>query len=71
MLIKYTIHRTGTPKIAMKNHWSYWASEYWNNEDGWGHKSTATIFEDKDCDLPLDGEWVEIYVNEDSEPLFA
>ena len=55
----------------MKNHWSYWASEYWNNEDGWGHKSTATIFEDKDCDLPLDGEWVEIYVNEDSEPLFA
>jgi hypothetical protein len=55
----------------MKNHWSYDASEYWNNEDGWGHKSTATVFEHKDYNLPLDGEWVDIYVNEDLEPLFV
>lgn len=71
MLVKYTIHRIGTPKIALKNHWSYEASEYWNNEDGWGHKSNLTVFEHKDYNLPLEGEWVEIYVNEDSEPLFA
>jgi hypothetical protein len=65
MLVKYTIHRVGTPKLAFPNHPSYWESEYWNNNDGWGHKSTATVFENKESNLPLDGEWVEIYVNED------
>ena len=64
MLVKYTIHRIDTPKLAIKNHWTDEASEYWNNEDGWGHKSTATIFEDKYWNLQLDGEWVEIYINE-------
>jgi hypothetical protein len=64
MLVKYTIHRIGTPKLAFPNHPSYWESEYWNNDDGWGHKSTATVFENKESNLPLDGEWVEIYINE-------
>jgi hypothetical protein len=64
MLVKYTIHKFGTPKMAFPNHPSYWESEYWNDYDGWGHKSTATVFEDKYWDLPLDGEWVEIYINE-------
>jgi hypothetical protein len=64
MLVKYTIHRIGTPKLAFPNHPSYWESEYWNNDNGWGHKSTATVFENKESNLPLDGEWVEIYINE-------
>ena len=64
MLVKYTIHRIGTPKMAWPNHWTYFASEYWSNDNGWGHKSTATIFEDNDLNLPDEGEWVEIYVNE-------
>ena len=67
MLIKYTIHKIGTPKIALKNHWSEFESEYWNNEDGWGHKQTATVFENNNYNLPEDGEWVEIYVNEPVE----
>ena len=70
MLIKYTIHKIGTPKIALKNHWTYWESEYWNLKDGWGHKSTADVFDQELKDhfnLPLDGEWVEIYVNEPVE----
>jgi hypothetical protein len=64
MLVKYVIHRIGTPKMAWVNHPSYWQSEYWNNQDGWGHKSTSDIFEDKTFNLPLDGEWVEIYTEE-------
>jgi hypothetical protein len=64
MLVKYTIHKLGTPKMAFPNHPSYWESEYWNDEDGWGHKSTATTYEDENKLLPLEGEWVEIYVNE-------
>jgi hypothetical protein len=61
---KYTIHRIGTPKLAFPSHYWYHESEWWNNEDGWGHKSTATVFDTKDYNLPLEGEWVEIYVNE-------
>lgn len=67
MLVKYTIHKTGTPRMAFPNHTSYWESEYWNNEDGWGHKSTATVFDSKDLNLPEYGEWVEIYINEPIE----
>ena len=61
---KYIIHRVGTPTLALPNHSSYWESEYWNNSDGWGHKSTATVFDNNTHRLPLGGEWVEIYTNE-------
>ena len=54
----------GSDSFDKANQWTDEASEYWNNEDGWGHKSTATVFEDKNYNLPLDGEWVEIYINE-------
>lgn len=64
MLVKYTIHRVGTPKIALINHWTYDMSEYWNKERGWSHKSLSTVYEDKDNELPDEGEWVEIYINE-------
>lgn len=64
MIVKYMVHRVGTPKVALPNHWSYWKSEYWNNETGWGHKSTADVFDDMNYNLPMEGEWVEIYVNE-------
>lgn len=67
MLVKYTIHKTGTPKMAFPNLPSYWESEYWNNKNGWGHKTTATVFEDKSYSLPIEGEWVEIYINEPVE----
>lgn len=67
MLVKYTIHRLGTPKMAFPNHPSYYESEYWNNENGWGHKSTSTVFDHNDYNLPVEGEWVEIYVNEPME----
>lgn len=67
MLVKYIIHRVGTPKISLPNHWTEFESEYWNNEDGWVFKKDATVFEDKNWYLPLDGEWVEIYVNEPVE----
>ena len=67
MLVKYTIHKIGTPKIALRNHWTEFESEYWNNEYGWTFKSNATVFEDKNWNLPLEGEWVEIYINEPVE----
>jgi hypothetical protein len=70
MIVKYMIHRIGTPKFAFPNHPSYWESEYWGIKDGWGHKSTGDVFT-KDLkehfNLPIDGEWVEIYVNEPVE----
>lgn len=70
MLVKYTIHRIGTPKISLPNHWTEFESEYWSNEDGWGFKSTATVFTEEEkntLNLPMEGEWVEIYVNEPLE----
>ena len=67
MLIKHVIHRIGTPLIALPNHWTEFESEYWSNEYGWAFKSDATVFEDKNWNLPLEGEWVEIYVNEPAE----
>ena len=68
MKVAYTIHRQGTPVLAFRNHPNYWASEWWNNDNGWGHKSTADIFtadEKATLNLPIDGEWVEIYLNEE------
>lgn len=64
---KYIIHKKGTPKLALPNTVGYWSSEWWNNQDGWGHKSTATVFETTDYNLPFDGQWIEIYVNETTE----
>jgi len=32
----------------------------WNNQDGWTDLNQATIFENKNFNLPLDGEWIEI-----------
>ena len=60
--IRYLIHKIGTPKLAFPNTVGYWSSEWWNNTDGWGHKSTATVFDTTDYYLPLEGEWVETYV---------
>jgi len=70
MKTMYTIHRIGTPRQAWRGHYSWYASEYWSNDDGWGHKSTADVFtptERETLNLPDDGEWVEIYVNEPTE----
>jgi hypothetical protein len=63
MTTYYAIHRIGTPKLALPNHPSYFDSEWWNNGDGWGHKSTADYFtkeQRETLNLPLDGEWVEV-----------
>ena len=67
MLVKYTIHKIDTPKFAWKNHWTYYESTYWNNKKGWSYKWEADVFEDKNINLPEDGEWVEIYVEEPVE----
>jgi hypothetical protein len=62
-LEKYTIHKVGTPKLALPNTNSYWASEWWNGT-GWGHKSYAVVYHDTTTPLPKWGEWVTIYVEE-------
>lgn len=69
MIVKYQIHKIGTPKIALPNHWSYEASLYWNDEIGWDHKSNATTYDNKNLTLIEDAEWVEIYVNEPVEEI--
>lgn len=63
----YMIHRIGTPVMAWRNHSSYWESEYWNNDTGWGFKSTGDVFTAEErltLDLPMDGEWIEILVEQ-------
>ena len=63
----YMIHRIGTPVMAWKNHPSEWEREYWSNADGWGFKSTGDVFtaeERETLDLPQDGEWSEILVEQ-------
>lgn len=67
MLIKYVIHKVGTPLLSFPNHWTEFESQYWSNKYGWAFKKHATVFETKNWNLPLDGEWVEIYVNEPVE----
>lgn len=65
MKIGYAIHHIGTPKLAFRGHPSYWESLWWNNLNGWGHKPTADYFtpeEQQTLNLPLDGQWVEIYL---------
>lgn len=65
MKLGYAIHLQGTPKLAFKGHPSYGASVWWNNADGWTHKTQADYFTPQEKDtlnLPLDGEWVEIYL---------
>jgi hypothetical protein len=65
MKLGYGIHLQGTPKLAFRGHPSYLDSLWWNNSDGWGHKTTADYFTPQEKDtlsLPLDGEWVEIYL---------
>jgi hypothetical protein len=62
---KYMIHKIGTPRLAFPNTIGYHTSEWWNNEDGWGHKSTGYVFDTNEYNLPLDGEWVEIIVGDE------
>jgi hypothetical protein len=67
MKTAYAIHLKETPILALPHHPSYHISLWWNNDNGWGHKATADIFtpeEQATLNLPLDGEWVEIYVEE-------
>lgn len=67
MIIKYQIHKIGTPTIALPNHWTYNESLYWNEETGWDHKSKATTYDNPNLTLMEDAEWVGIYVNEPVE----
>lgn len=65
MKIGYAIHHIGTPKLAFRGHPSYGASVWWNNADGWTHKTQSDYFtpqEKETLNLPLNGEWVEIYL---------
>lgn len=63
----YTIHRKGTPVLAFPNHPSYWASEYWSNANGWGHKHDGDVYsaeERQTMRLPDGGEWIEILIEQ-------
>ena len=65
MKIGYAIHQIGTPKLAFKRHPSYLESLWWNNADGWTHKTQADYFtpeQQQTLNLPLEGEWVEVYL---------
>lgn len=67
MITKYMIHKIGTSRFAWKNHWTYFDSQYWNIFSGWDHKSKGDVFTKEMKEhtaLPKEGEWVEIYVNE-------
>jgi hypothetical protein len=34
---------------------------YWSNEDGWGHRATATVFAETNWDLPMESlGWVKV-----------
>jgi hypothetical protein len=65
MKLGYAIHQIGTPKLAFKRHPSYLESLWWNNADGWTHKTQADYFtpeQQQTLNLPLEGEWVEVYL---------
>lgn len=63
----YAIHLRNTPVLAFKGHPLYGDSLWWNNAQGWVHKTQADYFtpqEKETMNLPANGEWVKIYVNE-------
>jgi hypothetical protein len=63
---RYLIHMIGTPKIERGPHGSIRpAGLWWNNQDGWGDRDSATVFPHNGpdtLDLPIDGEWVATYI---------
>lgn len=68
MRVAYTIHKTGTPRLANVNGKLMSAGLWWNGT-GWGDSDNAMVFDtDNTSRMPVhNGEWVEIYVNEDAE----
>ena len=64
---KYTIHEIGTPRIQRGKHGGIAPAGSWWHGTGWGDSDNATVFDTNAEPLPANGEWVEIYVNEDIE----
>jgi hypothetical protein len=70
MLVKYMIHKTGTPRIGLGKHGGIApAGEWWKDTrtmcGAWTDAASATVYATKRGSLPIDGEWIEIYINED------
>jgi hypothetical protein len=63
---KYTIHKVGTPRIQRGKYGGIAPAGEWWHGTGWGDSDNATTFDTNTADLlPTNGEWVEIYINED------
>ena len=70
---KYTIHKVGTPRIQRRKEGGIEPAGEWWHGTGWGDSDNATVFDTNSMHLmPVpDGEWVEIYVNEDVEDYWS
>lgn len=67
MKVAYTIHKVGTPKLANHNGRLVSAGKWWHGT-GWGDSDNTAIYDSPhEVDLPKQGEWVEIYLNETTE----
>jgi hypothetical protein len=70
MIIKYKIHKAGTPRIGIGKHGGIApAGEWWQDTKAmcgtWTDATNATVYATNRGSLPPNGEWVEIYTNED------
>lgn len=65
---KYTIHKAGTPRLQRGKYGGIAPAGEWWHGTGWGDSTNATTFDSThEIDLPVEGEWVEIYLNETTE----
>jgi hypothetical protein len=62
---KYTIHKVGTPRYKRGKYGGIAPAGEWWHGTGWGDSDNATVFDTKEVMHVHNGEWVEIYVNED------
>jgi hypothetical protein len=66
---KYIIHKVGTPRLQRGKYGGIAPAGLWWHGTGWGDSENAQVWEtDNTCRMPVhNGEWVEIYVNEEVE----
>lgn len=67
MKVAYKIHKTDTPKLANHNGRLVPAGLWWNGMKWDSPQESATYDSPHEVDLPKQGEWVEIYLNETTE----
>jgi hypothetical protein len=62
---KYTIHKVGTPRYKRGKYGGIAPAGEWWHGTGWGDSTNALVFDTQEGMHVHNGEWVEIYVNED------